>query len=196
MRPSRAQLVAGSAVIFATLSAAAFVLSRTQERTVESANGSPAETSSLVEAYEDVDPTQPAQVAVASPTEPSTLSSAAKPQRPVLLPRIPNDPLTLAFAAEGTDPSWSDLTEGQILGELSRLAGLSLITIDVECRTTLCRVQSVYPTADPRARQRVLGVAATLGLEPRPVVAVSNKSGNVVFLAYFARSTTSTEPRP
>ena len=101
------------------------------------------------------------------------------------------------FASESRDPSWSDFTEAQILGEISRLSGLSLITINVECKTTLCRVQSAFPTTNARARLRLMGVAATLGLEARPVVAVSDASGNVVFLAYFARAKTpATESQP
>jgi hypothetical protein len=115
------------------------------------------------------------------------VSSGIRPQSPSLLPRVPNDPLSSSFGTETTDPSWSDFAEAQVLGEISRLPGLSLGTIDVECRTTLCRVQAVLPTTHPRARQRILGVGATLGLEPRPVVAVSGKSGTVVFLAYFEK---------
>jgi hypothetical protein len=194
MRPKGAQLAAGSAAILAILLAAAFLSSRTQERSaaVESANSSPAGAPSLVQAseQEDVDPEQPAQEHGPPPILQSSLASAVEPHSPSLLPRAINDPLASSFAAEGADPSWSDLAQAQILGEISRLSGLSLITIDVECRTTLCRVQSVFPTTDARARQRILGVAATLGLEPRPVVAVSNKSGNVAFLAYFGRSKT------
>ena len=186
-----------SAAIFAILVAVAFISSRTQERSdaVESASGSPARAPPLVQASEreNVDGTQPAFESV-PPTSSSSLASAEKPQSPSLLPRAPNDPLTSSFTAEATDPAWSGLAEAQILGEISRLGGLSLITIDVECRTTLCRVQSVFPTTDARARQRILGVAATLGFEPRPVVAVSNRSGNVALLAYFARTPTQAQP--
>lgn len=191
--------IAVGAVMFAILVAVAFIASRTQERSaaVESASGSPARVPPLVQASEreNVDGKQPAFESV-PPTSSSSLASAEKPQSPSLLPRVPNDPLTSSFAAEATDPSWSDFAEARILGEISRLGGLSLITIDVECRTTLCRVQSVFPTSDARARHRILGVAATLGLEPRPVVAVSNRSGNVAFLAYFARPKTPTQSQP
>ncbi len=190
MRPTRTQLVAGSAAIFAILLAVAFISSRTQEPSavVEFASESLAVTSLLVQGSEraSVDPKQRAQESMPAPTLPASSSAAVEPESPSILPRAPNDPLTSSFVAESNDPSWSDFTEAQILSEISRLGGLSLVTIDVECRTTLCRVQSAFPTTDARARQRILGVAATLGLEPRPVVAVANKSGNVVFLPTLA----------
>jgi hypothetical protein len=202
MRPRRTHVVVGGTAIFAMMLAVAFISSRTQEHSVdlESAAESPPGVSSLVqtsERREVVAPEQPAQESLPPPASPSSSSSPVELQNPSLLPRVPNDPHTSLFATERKDPSWSDFTEAQILGEISRLSGLSLVTITVECRTTLCRVQSAFPTADARARQRILSVAATLGLEPRPVVAVSNASRNVVFLAYFGRpKTPTTESQP
>ena len=197
MRLRRAQLVAGSTFILAMVLAAAFASSWMQENSLGSVSELSPETSSLVHASERevLAPEQSAQEP-RPPPSPSS-SSPVQSQTPSLLSRVPNDPHTSVFASESNDPSWSDFTEGQILGEISRLSGMSLITIDVECKTTLCRVQSAFPTTNARARQRLLGVAATLGLEPRPVVAVSNASGNVVFLAYFARAKTpTTESQP
>jgi hypothetical protein len=193
--PTRSQLVAGSAAIFTILTAVAFNSMRPQDSNVvvESSRGSLAVSPSLVQASErgGVDPKQAAQESTPAPTLPARSSAAMEPESPSILPRVPNDPLTSSFVAESQDPSWSDFTEAQILGEISRLSGLALVTIDVECRTSLCRVQSAFPTTDARARQRILGVAA-LSLEPRPVVAVANKSGNVMFLAYFGRPKTPT----
>jgi hypothetical protein len=94
--------------------------------------------------------------------------------------------LTLKFLGEGRDASWSAATESQILTELSQLVGLSLISIEVECRTTLCRVQPTFPTTNPHGPPRILGIAKKLGLEPHPITAVADKGGSVVFLAYFA----------
>jgi hypothetical protein len=195
MRLSQAQIVAVSTVIVAIVLAVvlAWISMRENRPRPESASESPPETSSLVQATER-EALAPQQSAEESQLPPVSLSAA---RNPTLLPRATNDPHTAAFATESRDPAWSDFTEAQILGEIARLSGLSLITIDVECKTTLCRVQSAFPTTNARARQRLLGVAATLGLEPRPVVAVSNSSGSVVFLAYFARATTPTaESRP
>ena len=199
--PRRVPLVVASTAVFVMLLAVAFISSRMQESSVDlqSAGETLPGASSLVEARERREAlasTQSAPESLPPPTLSSTSSSAVEPPNPSLL-RAPNDPHMSSFAAESKHPSWSDVTEAQILGEISRLGGLSLVTIDVECRTTLCRVQSAFPTTDARARQRILGVAATLGLEPRPVVAVSNASGNVVFLAYFSRPkmpTTQSQP--
>jgi hypothetical protein len=162
------------------------------------ASGPPADASPLVRAgeREGVHAQRSPQQSSSLPPSPSSVSSGVEPQRPSLLPRVPNDPLSSSFGTESRDSSWSDFAEAQILGEISRLPGLSLVTIDVECRTSLCRVQSVFPTTNASARQRILGVAATLDLEPRPVVAVSDKSGNVVFLAYFGRPMKPTQSEP
>lgn len=197
MRTTRAELIAGSAAILAILIATAFISSRTRESSVAvaSAGRSPSEAPSRAQTSErdDVDSEQPAQESMGQALSPSSSSPAVEPLSPSLLSRAPNDPLTASFAVEPTDPSWSDFAEAQILSEISRLGGLSLITIDVQCRTTLCRVQSVFPSTDARARQRIVDVASTLGLEARPVVAVSNRAGNVAFLAYFAKSKSPTQ---
>jgi hypothetical protein len=49
-----------------------------------------------------------------------------------------------AFAAERVHPLWAAETEGNILGQLAQ-AKLQLVTMQVECRTSMCRVQLVEP---------------------------------------------------
>ncbi len=55
-----------------------------------------------------------------------------------------------AFAAEAVDPLWAPNREAEVLGEIARTPGLQVSTIQVECRTTACRVQIVQrvPTLD------------------------------------------------
>ena len=45
------------------------------------------------------------------------------------------------FVAEPLDPLWSRSREAEILGEMAQIGGLRLINIEVECRTSMCRLQ-------------------------------------------------------
>jgi hypothetical protein len=70
-------------------------------------------------------------------------------------------PTAEEFEAESKDPGWSVAAEGQILGELSRIASLALISAEVHCRTTICRIHLTQPRSDPSAfRQLVSGYDA------------------------------------
>jgi hypothetical protein len=46
-----------------------------------------------------------------------------------------------AFVAEPLDPLWSRSREAEILGQIAQISGLRLINIEVECRTSMCRLQ-------------------------------------------------------
>jgi hypothetical protein len=46
-----------------------------------------------------------------------------------------------AFVAEPLDPLWSRSREAEILSEIAQMGGLRLINIEVECRTSMCRLQ-------------------------------------------------------
>jgi hypothetical protein len=46
-----------------------------------------------------------------------------------------------AFVAEPLDPLWSRSREAEILGQMAQISGLRLINIEVECRTSICRLQ-------------------------------------------------------
>jgi hypothetical protein len=46
-----------------------------------------------------------------------------------------------AFVAEPLDPLWSRGREAEILGQIAQISGLRLINIEVECRTSMCRLQ-------------------------------------------------------
>jgi hypothetical protein len=48
-----------------------------------------------------------------------------------------------AFAAEAVDPLWAPGMERNILDQLAQAKGLQLVTMQVECRTSMCRVQLV-----------------------------------------------------
>jgi len=46
-----------------------------------------------------------------------------------------------AFVAEPLDPLWSRSREAEILGQIAQISGLRLINVEVECRTSMCRLQ-------------------------------------------------------
>jgi hypothetical protein len=109
-----------------------------------------------------------------------------------------------AFAAERADSLWADATEGYILGEIARTTGLQLVTLQVECRTSMCRLHLVErqsQDAEPRilfpsvrgapARNAQLGpfvnLVAGLDLDPRWVASVVDGNGTPTSLAYLAR---------
>jgi hypothetical protein len=46
-----------------------------------------------------------------------------------------------AFVAEPLDPLWSRSREAEVLGQIAQISGLRLINIEVECRTSMCRLQ-------------------------------------------------------
>jgi hypothetical protein len=48
-----------------------------------------------------------------------------------------------AFAAESVDPVWSTATEAGVLGRIAQIPGASYVSLNVECRTTLCLLQLI-----------------------------------------------------
>jgi hypothetical protein len=63
---------------------------------------------------------------------------------PLLAPIIEANEQTLA--AEAKDPLWSTNMETRIVNEIAQKAlGLELADLQVDCRTTLCRVEMTFP---------------------------------------------------
>jgi hypothetical protein len=91
-----------------------------------------------------------------------------------------------AFAAERVDPLWATGMEGTILGQLAQ-ANLQLVTMQVECRTSMCRVQLMErPSKNPDMaafRDLVRG----FGLDVWRMENLGNQSGATTTVAYLAR---------
>jgi hypothetical protein len=100
-----------------------------------------------------------------------------------------------AFATESSDPAWSTAAEAQILAKIAEVPGLELVSLDVECRQTLCRLQFVtpgpHPNGPPSAAPRVpdapqipgiAEIAGATGLKGRWVFGFSELS-----MAYLER---------
>jgi len=102
------------------------------------------------------------------------------------------------FANESRDPEWSAGMEGRILAEISQLSGLAAYLIEVDCRTTRCRLQLILPAnptrslefANSSANPLQTNLAEAVNLETE-LVLVMGESGTSVFLTYLRRPETS-----
>jgi len=53
--------------------------------------------------------------------------------------------MELQFRTEGTDAEWSRRMESRIFDQVSQVSGLRLVTLEAECRETICRIKLFYP---------------------------------------------------
>jgi hypothetical protein len=127
-------------------------------------------------------PDQPG-TALPQPSPPAPISEALEELR---LPPIPEILETEhAFTAEAVDPRWAPEAEAHILGEIAQVTGLKLVTLRVECKTSLCRLhvsQQELSRSNPFPK-----LVDRLGLKPRWVMAVVDRNGVPTSLAYLKR---------
>jgi hypothetical protein len=115
------------------------------------------------------------------------------------------------FAAEAIDPRWAPTTEARILREIATLPGRSMLGLQVECRSTICRLQVVEPGQPlPETTGPSTGIPAEVvalgtsirelvsrsGLETRGAMSVPDRSGTRVLVAYFAREAPAADGTP
>lgn len=105
------------------------------------------------------------------------------------LPPIPEFADTLRqFAAEVDDPNWSVATETHIFSEISQATGLSAGDIQVDCRTTMCRVLLTKPASTPSPRYPGFNdLVDSFGLETVWLLALPDENGTPVNFAYVRR---------
>lgn len=111
----------------------------------------------------------------------------------VRAPASPNAP-SLAdaeqrFRTEGADPAWSKQMQSQILDQVSQLSGLSLVTLEAECRETICRLKLFYPprTNALSAMEQLKPVARQLGFGQIVEAATLAEDGVPMSLLYLQR---------
>ena len=93
-----------------------------------------------------------------------------------------------AFAAEPVDPLWASGMEGNILGHIAQAKGLQLVTMQVECRTSMCRVQLVEPPSKSPDMAAFRDLVRGFGLDVWRMQYVGNQGGAATTVAYLARS--------
>jgi hypothetical protein len=149
---------------------------------------------------------EPAASPSASPQSPAAVGREPEPERAPLPGETPATPMAdllrdrqqplppemvameQAFGVESVDTAWSDGAEADILGRFAQRAGLKLIDLQVECRSTMCRLQMAQPT--PQADSQPLpDLLRSLDLQPRFLMSIIDSYGNLKSVAYLPRAT-------
>jgi hypothetical protein len=91
-----------------------------------------------------------------------------------------------AFAAEAVDPLWATGVERNILDQIAQ-ANLQLVTMQVECRTSMCRVQLVEPPSKSADMAAFQDLVRGFGLDVWRMQNLGNQSGATTTVAYLAR---------
>jgi hypothetical protein len=91
-----------------------------------------------------------------------------------------------AFAAERVDPLWATGMEGHILGHIAQ-ANLQLVTMQVECRTSMCRVQLMERPSKSADMTAFRDLVRGFGLDVWRMQNLGNQSGATTTVGYLAR---------
>ena len=92
-----------------------------------------------------------------------------------------------AFAAEPVDPLWATGMEGSILGQIAQAKGLQVVTMQVECRTSMCRVQLVESPSKRTDPGTFHDLVRDLGLDVWRVNGLVDQNGTRTLVAHLAR---------
>jgi hypothetical protein len=95
----------------------------------------------------------------------------------------------LAFGTEPVDQSWAPGAEAAVFAAFAQVPGLKLIDQQVECRSTMCRVQLTQPgSAVPSGERPPFNILSdSIGLRPRYVMMVGAGSAAQRSIGYFWR---------
>jgi hypothetical protein len=91
-----------------------------------------------------------------------------------------------AFSAERVDATWAPGAEANILAKFAQMNGLALTSLQVECRSTMCRLQAASPISPDPARPPFNIIVDSIGFKPRWVMSVVD-SGAIQSVAYLPR---------
>ena len=179
------------------------------QRPVEAARGSPSEQRADAPSAPSPDalpPQQPAAAPRPTPGPYASMSAAladldAPPER-----RMPLLPETVetdrAFAAESVDPVWSAATEAGVLSRIAEIPDAAYVSLNVECRTTLCLLQFVQ-AATPAPSSGIAEIAELVepqGLKSLWMFGIRVRGGAPLGIAYLQRAdaaeTSATAPQP
>lgn len=91
------------------------------------------------------------------------------------------------FRTESADPDWSGQMESRILDQVARLGELSLVTLEAECRETICRLKLFYPpgTNALSTVDRLKPLATELGFSHVVAAATLEENGVSMSLLYL-----------
>ena len=116
---------------------------------------------------------------------PTPMEQKAQSARALIDPGLAS--IEKAFAAEAVDPLWASGMEGNILGHIAQAKGLQLVTMQVECRTSMCRVQLMEPPSKRPDMNAFQDLVRGFGLDVWRMQGFGNQSGATTTVAYLAR---------
>lgn len=98
--------------------------------------------------------------------------------------------LELRFGTETADPSWSRGMEARILGQVAQVNGLKLVSLEAECRATICRVKFFHPagTNALSSLPKLVPMATAIGFSDVAQAATLDEKGVPMSLLYFQRA--------
>jgi len=132
---------------------------------------------------------QPATVAPQGADRAARAGSAPDPVR---------DDRRRAFAVEPIDAGWAPGAEADLLATFAQMQGLKLVDLRVECRATMCRLESSQPNAPAGEHPPSFdSLLHSLGLKPRWMAALVGPSGaGAKSFAYLRRDGLAQAPPP
>lgn len=94
------------------------------------------------------------------------------------------------FAGEPIDAAWAPGAEANLLAKFAQMPGLALIDLQVECRSTMCRLRLTQPSGAPAVQggPRPFNLLLdSIGLEPRWMMVIGERGGAMKSVAYLWR---------
>jgi hypothetical protein len=95
----------------------------------------------------------------------------------------------LEFGTEPVDRTWAPSAEAAVFAAVAQIPGLKLIDQQVECRSTMCRIELTQPASAVTGGERVpfnmLG--DSIGLTPRWMIMAGASSTSMRSVGYFWR---------
>jgi hypothetical protein len=121
-----------------------------------------------------------------APVAPATLPGYT-PQTREQMPRSAEEGERV-FSAESADATWAPGAEANILGRFSRVKGLALNALQVECRTTMRKLQVAAPKSSSGGGPDIFDFFNnSLGIQPRWVRISVDAAGMMQWIAYVGR---------
>ena len=135
-----------------------------------------------------------------APRSPLPGETAATPMANLLVGREPRPGVVESerdFAAEPVDATWASGAEADLLARFAQMPGLTLTSLQVHCRSTMCRVEVVQPSGAPPVEggPRPFSILRdSLGLEPRWMMAIGDRTNQMRSVAYLWREGFAAKP--
>lgn len=125
---------------------------------------------------------EPAPLAGATPTTPMADLIGSHGDVPPGLVKQESE-----FSVEPIDAEWAPGVQAGILGELAQIPKLEVINMDVECRSTMCRLQLVQPASAATAPHLKELLESRGFVEPLWIITMREPSGLVRSVVYWPR---------